>query len=151
MTTDLDALEALAKAATPGPWDATEGDSGPEVHAGEILRHEIDFLLREGGHDQGRSDARFIAAADPSTILALIAELRQEREWAGSLLDKAGEIAQQNRNLVEVRLALEAALSRAEETIAKARDVLRGVHQRPGSFGAAALTILNDYERQEKP
>lgn len=112
---DLDALEALAKAATPGPWrrgyssgrcvvDHNNGrggghdrgqcdhryvgwiddehhisrDPGYEaVGAPYILRQDVcgNFDYEEGGVIEPK-DAVFIAAADPSTVLALIARLR---------------------------------------------------------------------------
>ncbi len=66
---DLDELERLAKAATPGPWHSTRlGDVSPE--------DEHDPLICEPMSD---ADAAFIASANPSTILALITEVRALR------------------------------------------------------------------------
>ena len=62
---ELDALEAVAKAATPGPWK---------------LDAEADTTL----DDQIVRDGIYIATANPAVVLNLIAELRQaraERNW----------------------------------------------------------------------
>lgn len=99
---DLDALEALAKAATPGPWESWNVDDETiEVRAGTALKGgrshrttdmivEYDvygFDLDEPDFVRREADADFIAATDPSTVLALIAELRQERTRADEYRD----------------------------------------------------------------
>lgn len=119
---DLEALEALAKAADSwGGWaiwpDLTEGGF---VHVGNE-----DGVIPEGQiatPDDAEANpiakaytpeiGAFIAAADPATVLALIAELRQERERANDLLTA-------NTGLVDAVYATDADLSRAEETIEK--------------------------------
>ena len=70
--TELSALEAAAKAATPGPWDC----GGVEVFLGEWNP----LIAMCNSED----NAAFITAANPAAILSLIAELRQarkERDW----------------------------------------------------------------------
>lgn len=90
---------------------------------------------------------RPVGTIGQADVLALIAELRQEREETGVLLDKAGEIAHQNQNLVQVRLELEAALSRAEETIEKVQEYA----DRKGTFGFSELhNILAEYSRAKR-
>ena len=72
---NLDALEALAKAATPGPWnwhysngsiivDGPESDKVATIHVGM-------------DNQPAEHKARFIAAANPETVLALIALVRE--------------------------------------------------------------------------
>ena len=80
---DLDRLEALALKATPGPWwergavhivPESMSEAGMRVHTVSVP------------HDSGqrwdeifayvRSDAAYIAAANPQTVLALIKRLR---------------------------------------------------------------------------
>ena len=66
---ELSALEAAAKAATPGPWEYDDADED---------------MAALGAENQRVKDAAYIAAANPSVILSLIAELRQtraERDW----------------------------------------------------------------------
>lgn len=70
---DLDKLEELAKAATPGPWQFfdEEGEcysSAPATGA---------FLVEYGASvDQKLLDVNYIAAANPAAVLALIEEVR---------------------------------------------------------------------------
>lgn len=71
---DLGALEALARAATPGPWRASDVDDGDHT----ILNVD-DWAI--GSAYQGERDQLHIAANSPTTTLALIARLREaERE-----------------------------------------------------------------------
>ncbi|MEM8511162.1 hypothetical protein RCH14_000453 [Massilia sp. MP_M2] len=75
---DLDRLEALARAATPGPWIYQEGSDAythivrPAQRPGHIVRHYA--------HDTTgvvEANARFTAGANPATVLALIALARR--------------------------------------------------------------------------
>lgn|SRR3990167_412659 len=75
MTLDLDQLERLAKAATPGPWKHEPG------------RHLIDVTSADSSELICRcssypppvmaSNALFIAACSPDVILALVARVRE--------------------------------------------------------------------------
>lgn len=98
--TDLTELKKLAKAATPGPWDADcdEGEGEVEVNAGTARTSWVDHGngimtgtpprswrvtdriverddLWDEDFEQAAADADFIAAANPSTVLALIAQI----------------------------------------------------------------------------
>ena len=69
---ELDALEAAAKAATPGPWNVNKEEYAVFINhkkgtIAEIVSYEDCF------------DAAYIAAAHPAAILELIAELRQTK------------------------------------------------------------------------
>lgn len=89
--TDLDKLEQLAGAATPGPWEA-------DIHGNQCLgihrphNHPIDadhfdfddcpangaIVVTDGGYyPPVAADAAFIAAANPAAVLELIAEVRR--------------------------------------------------------------------------
>jgi len=68
---DLDQLEALAHAATPGPWEATRQTDDECCHAGYFIE-ATDKTISDDGTAPGDSDALFIAAANPSTLLKLI-------------------------------------------------------------------------------
>ena len=78
---NLDELEALAKAATPGPWMRLFGERtvydrlNDGCRGNAIVRTDIHPPL---GKDIDNLD--FIAAANPETILALIALLREMGE-----------------------------------------------------------------------
>src|SRR5690606_14220472 len=73
-------LEAMAKAATPGPW------SFRERAAEDYMVGSIDYeLIAHVWHHEG--DAAFIAATDPDTVLSLIAEVRRLRADRAKLWD----------------------------------------------------------------
>jgi hypothetical protein len=80
--TNLDALQAAAKAATPGPWSATLKRGKRDGYIRSPLRTVADVRYRNG-----EADAAFIAAANPQTVLAMISELRRLREMLRELTD----------------------------------------------------------------
>lgn len=89
MTTNLDHLESLARAATPGPWEA--------AYDGLVLEYEVrdyhDNLCAKVDFGNVEANAAYIAAANPQIVLELIAELRQtraEREWLARNLAMVG-------------------------------------------------------------
>lgn len=83
---DLDALERVAQAATPGPWITHEMDSifvgnqadGRTSGLWEIVHMSGGALgdLTDDSAAQHRADAAHIAAFDPPTVLALIEKIR---------------------------------------------------------------------------
>lgn len=74
----LDAIEAAAKAATPGPWGCTVPYTKSHVASakGKTLCKCEDW----GKSICSENNAAFIAAANPAVVLELIEELRRERE-----------------------------------------------------------------------
>lgn len=107
MTTDeLDRLEELAAAATPGPWRTF--DDSAVIAAGDA-----DTLVATGLSDAGptfnadvyglnwRDDAAFIAACDPDTIRRLIADARLGAAWreAEAALPEGWRIAHVSQRL----------------------------------------------------
>ena len=105
--TELSVLEALAKAATPGPWYAyTDGSIVWEK------THEIHTAVCDSG-EKNKNNAAFIAAANPAAFLELIAELRQARkdacEWiniARWLIRKFGRETVETEMIMMARHAL---------------------------------------------
>lgn len=103
MTIDLDALEKLADEATPGPWfqsgppwfsaGSVVISGSPDPHAGTILLDTAETWEMQRSDDgldadherDPDNDAAFIAAADPATIKALIAELKEARTMAHTI------------------------------------------------------------------
>jgi hypothetical protein len=108
MTIDLDALEKLADEETPGEWERMPGRglvrairddlavplfeplepyadpmlSAPTCRVGKevVFRANSQAARESAAIRQGCHNARFIAAANPATIKALIAELKEARE-----------------------------------------------------------------------
>ena len=88
----LDQLEARARAATPGPWKCWNGFPLADALGREHDMHGINQIGpgdRVGGLLGGwsedadlyatKADAEYVATADPTTILALIREVRRLR------------------------------------------------------------------------
>ena len=76
---DLDELEKLAKAATAGPWHPrVEGILGSfNLDSGDIELREL---------PKSSENEKFIAAANPETILKLIAVARAARQGRGGCI-----------------------------------------------------------------
>lgn len=82
---NLDEIEARAKAATPGPWSWSQYPSGStSVTIGRGPGDDGVFLYltrrSDGSEPQKADDAAFIAAANPATVLALVARVRRLQE-----------------------------------------------------------------------
>ena len=84
---DIDALEDAAKKATPGPWCVQHPNAG--VRGLEVAdRTGLEQICA----DLTEPRARYIAAANPAVVLALINKVR-ELEQLNELLTKAKEHA----------------------------------------------------------
>jgi hypothetical protein len=77
--TDLDELERLAKAATPGPWTRSSGTVNYRVYGGD--RSMVSTCQQVGRHSrkrmevaeaEGRANAAYIAACSPEVVAALV-------------------------------------------------------------------------------
>lgn len=114
MTLDLDALEKLADEATPGPWfagplrpeseyagasisvgpfDLAETYGRREDYSPEAFDSHYEETILEcwdDNHD-AIANAAFIAAANPATIKAVIAELREARGLLSNVHERATE------------------------------------------------------------
>ena len=72
----LDALEAVAKAATPGPWSGDRADA--PAASWEVWGHDgSDYENFIADCRTGGANAAHIATFDPPQVLALIAEIRR--------------------------------------------------------------------------
>jgi len=74
---DIDKLESLARAATPGYWrqGSVEKDRIFVEHKDGLGPERV--LLRMNTHFECEADAAYIDAAQPANVLALIAEVRR--------------------------------------------------------------------------
>ena len=74
----IEALETLAKAATPGQWSVAE-------------RNNLCFVIAPQkiiGHTaQGKTDASYLVAAQPQVLLALLAELKSFMKYEQAFND----------------------------------------------------------------
>lgn len=119
---DLDRLEKLAREATPGPWvvdsEREESDFGSySVHGIKGVAPTRWYSDSDMAHTALEPleypDAEFIAAANPSVVLDLIAKLREvtesRNEWASRMMELASITAE--RDAYKARLDAVASLA----------------------------------------
>lgn len=83
---DLDRLEAAARAATEGPWaESFRGYTVTVGQAGGVFVAQLHWGEPSLSHAEAEANATFIAAADPPTVLALVALCRELVEAARPL------------------------------------------------------------------
>jgi len=85
MTIDLDQLEALARAATPGPWGRDGQDGGTWLVRGDMDGSYV--VLAE--NIKKWDDAGYIAALAPAAVLELVQRLRAAERRHEGLAAKA--------------------------------------------------------------
>ncbi|MGF6837039.1 hypothetical protein QF001_000906 [Paraburkholderia youngii] len=130
MTIDLDKLEALAKAATPGPWrgDRIDGTVKYDIVAGDYPHGKYEIVCRgDNGNNFGfmkAEDEDYALAANPTAILELIAEVRalredKERLDSGCIIttdyDEFGDKTKTERRGNNLRQMIDEAMARAKE------------------------------------
>ena len=80
----LDALEAAAKAATPGPWKNAAGYKIEVAATGTHCASAWERYTYETGKEitaeQAKANATYIATANPAVVLELVTELRRQRK-----------------------------------------------------------------------
>ena len=77
---DISALKALAEAATPGPWEVVDIEHDNRTIEPYVVFSWDSEERRWSEEDSTlltRANAAFIAAANPSTVLALIARIEE--------------------------------------------------------------------------
>lgn len=76
---DIDKMEAVARAATPGPWIVPH--HGLSVHQKHAPCTAVAFTMsRSGGLENHSANAEHIATFNPATVLRLLAVVRAARE-----------------------------------------------------------------------
>ncbi len=114
MTLDLDDLERVASAATPGPW-RVEGLIKRGGMIAKIISHGMnergDGPAGYVGDTYGVADAEFVAALNPAVCLALLARAR-DAERLGAVMRSVHEtLSQSSDDLADdARLTIEFAL-----------------------------------------
>lgn len=94
MTDDLDELQKVAEAPTPGPWEAFEASKACEYQSKVEAPNlpEYDNPVCYLGDYREHANARYIATFDPPTVRRLIARLREEKACA-ELAERAANSA----------------------------------------------------------
>jgi len=122
----LSELERVARAATPGPWEADWlGTNHFEVHS---LAAGAEFWVLTDASAKGE-DLDFIAAANPLTCLALVAEVRRQAE------EIANVCAERDALYAEVK-ARDSEIARLRERVA---ELVRVIRSQPNFYAAADL------------
>ncbi|OBR52349.1 ead/Ea22-like family protein [Paraburkholderia tropica] len=127
--TDLDKLEELAEAATPGPWRAES--CGIDDCWCEVVNCDSREEGVSGSGALSKRDARYIAAANPATILTLIAEVRALRTQLHDFTTQCGEL---NEEVVRLRAFHEFFRDRCEGLFAQ--------------FGMAGVDAYNEAAKE---
>jgi hypothetical protein len=79
---DLNALEATARAAAPGPWDRATSATRDWALVLSASGTADEYRVSQSADDD---DAEHIATFDPTTALALIARLREAETVIGAI------------------------------------------------------------------
>ncbi|MBX3533368.1 MAG: ead/Ea22-like family protein [Xanthobacteraceae bacterium] len=123
-------LRELAEAATPGPWAATLDENysvvtGPDGAAIALPDYETGICLEE-------ADAAFIAAANPKTVLALLAErdrLREALEEATRHIERALEASMPLKGVDGAGVPYAKRLQYARDFVGHAHALLKDTNQ----------------------
>jgi hypothetical protein len=104
MTLDLDKLAALAKAATPGPWEWLRSNMS---WGGQpcVLDANGALIRFNASRTDAQANAAFVAACDPTTVLALI---ESQRKLKRDFISACDELRHAREQLIEYeQLAME--------------------------------------------
>ena len=150
---NIDQLEALARAATPGPWRYNvNGEVGP-ISKEDDQSYGMVLPVANVYGDNGTVDLEYIAAANPAAILALISDNRSRRNMldmivnsVGLALDRAGV-----KDVDDPGEAIDVLVADKDAEIARLREALKGLldaHAVPstgckerGAYEAALATL----------
>jgi hypothetical protein len=143
-TIDLEAVEARANAATPGPWWVSEGadDYGTDVFAMPEARDPLgNFVCRTGKgflYDAGTTDAEFIAYAreDVPALVAAVRALEGECERLHE------EVEARDRSVVALKRLVARQREDADETDDD-NECMRCL-ERPAVDGATCQPCLDE-------
>lgn len=119
MTTPHQKLRELALAATPGPWECDDhnGRAAIETADGYAVAYPAAFANIKTELAHGRLDslatAHYIAAANPTVVLALLDEIDQLREQGPLWLQFAIASLHESVDLTDPRCPVGSALTRA--------------------------------------
>ena len=131
----IDDLERKAKAATPGPWSADGYGSGQQVTGATGTIFADKLALHE--------DAKFIAAADPDTILRLIKQAQNYNAEADRHASRVVAMEAENEDLTAERDALAARLAAVEALLADGPDTWEGYDTRDIGHAFLAESVLD--------
>lgn len=97
--TDLTQLLELAEKATPGPWTWINSNMS-QNRAGRLFAEDL-VLDADPGIFCDMKDARYIAAANPKTITAILTQALKDQELVKEAVEMATNIKYQLNNPAE--------------------------------------------------
>ena len=86
---DIDNLEALARAATPGPWAFSPMTETEDPEIGAANGSRVAVLVAA---DITKANSAYVAAANPAAVLDLIKEMKSYRRMFEAACEDLGEI-----------------------------------------------------------
>lgn len=154
---DIEGLKKLAEAATPGPWVVYDADGSIgtiEDSAGAALAQaQMRGSLRNPNNIERKANTAFIAAANPQTVLALIAEVEH---WKANHADMVARKAllEQRPDLPVDRIPayremerLQRELDRKDSTIRTISNALIYAEQEGAKHNSKAQELENENRR----
>lgn len=118
---ELNELEALAKAATPGPWKA-DSLNNVRHRSGTVIHATIAYI------EPRATDAAYISAANPTVVLELIAELRKERDHLTNWIARAIWLARQLESKdIPCEDWLQKSIEGLDKEVSEFEKMLRGI------------------------
>ncbi|WP_430229326.1 ead/Ea22-like family protein [Paraburkholderia tropica] len=150
---DLDKLEELARAATPGEWHRSDRPAGPfwHIYADHTVggkpcingKQSIGSMHAENRRTGSKAyaamfeaNASFVAAANPATILELIAEVRRLRAELNDFISGYGDLNQEVLGLRAENAVCRNAIEDAVDMV----DACASTYDDDGSQGALRAT-----------
>ncbi|WP_392352979.1 ead/Ea22-like family protein [Brevundimonas sp. LF-1] len=152
-------LARLAEAATPGPWEATGTTvwreeavpipvtvcCGNGLPSGECCGNGVEDCEwdRTQGEiaNAGSNDAAFIAAANPATVLALLAEIAALRASASVIEPELGDLQATNADLSARLTEAERKLAEEEAEVQRWKSAYDITHEQATENGSAANAL----------
>ena len=168
MSTNKQALREAAEIATPGPWyvhdkPCEDGNYGIDTSDKEFLAEAVVWWGFARQSIWREEDAKFIAAANPATVLALLDELEAAEQTSAARLeaiDRTHKMFQRERDRADAAEKRIADLEAREVVLPKAISVLhrsdfidahRAIYAYPeaevnAALAAAGITVKGDSE-----
>jgi len=138
-------LAELARDAAPGPWEVREqpqsfGVRSKTPRLWTVAR--VEHHVNHGKDRTGRATAKFIAAANPATILSLVDEILRLREYIeeNSAIDRTYK---DERNLILLGVIMAA--------YNEMGGYQKGMFQKYNGALAAAIVVADKMQKDESP
>lgn len=151
---DKQALRNAAKIATPGPWyvhdkPCEDGNYGIDTSDKEFLAEAVVWWGFARQSIWREEDAKFIAAANPATVLALLDELEaKDRQNALDVQIKA-RLCRESNSLHDRLREAESRIAELKASHSNLREAMAGIHNTITGGGAYTplAAILNASKR----